>query len=190
MAAGTLLSLVAVGVVLFVFSTTDKRVGVLQVVRDIPAGAQLAAGDVRSVELSTDPSLAVVQSSDIAAVVGRYAKVRIVSGGLLATGLLQAAPLVATGAAVVAVSIPEGELPAGLRERSQVQVVIPPRGDNPAIISVVGRVVGLPSAADSTTGQMSVSVEVAVADAVVVASAETVRLVLLDPGVDPAGVAP
>jgi hypothetical protein len=91
---------------------------------------------------------------------------------------------------VVAVSIPEGELPAGLRERSHVQVVIPPRGDNPAIISVVGRVVGLPAAADSATGQMSVSVEVAVADAVVVASAETVRLVLLDPGVDPAGVAP
>jgi hypothetical protein len=189
MAAGTLLSLVAVGVVLFVFSTTDKRVGVLQVVHDIPAGSQLSASDVRSIELSTDPSLAVVEATDLAVVVGRYAKVRIVTGGLLAGSLLQAAPLVGPGAAVVAVSIPEGELPAGLRERSHVQVIIPPRGDA-AVASVVGRVVGLPAAPDSTTGQMSVSLEVAVADAVVIAGAERVRVVLLDPGVDPAGVAP
>ena len=182
--------MVAVGVVLFVFSTTDKRVAVLQVVRDIPAGSRLSADDVRSVELSTDPSLAVVEATDVATVVGRYAKVRIVSGGLLSAGLLQAAPLVAPGAAVVAVSIPEVELPAGLRERSQVQLIVPPRGDNGAVASVVGRVVGLPVVPDSTTGQMSISVEVAVADAVVVASAETVRVVLLDPGVDLAGGAP
>ena len=190
LAAGTLLALVAVGVVLFVFSTTDKRVAVLQVVRDIPAGSQLSAGDVRSIELSSDPSLAVVEAADVATVVGRYAKVRIVSGGLLATGLLQTAPLVAPGTAVVAVSIPEGELPAGLRERSHVQVIVPPRGDNAAVASVVGRVVGLPVVPDSATGQMSVSLEVAVADAVVIASAETVRVVLLDPGLDPAGDVP
>jgi hypothetical protein len=69
-------------------------------------------------------------------------------------------------------------------------VIVPPRGDNTEVSSVVGRVVGLPAAPDSTTGQMSVSLEVAVADAVVIAGAEKVRLVLLDPGVDPAGVAP
>jgi hypothetical protein len=190
MATGMLLSLVAIGVVLFVFSTTDKRIAVLQVVHDIPAGSQLRADDVRSIELSTDPSLAVVEASDLTAVVGSYAKVRIVSGGLLASALLQAAPLVIPGAAVVAVSIPVGELPAGLRERSQVQVIIPPRGDTVDAVSVVGRIVGLPAAPDQTTGQLSVSIEVAVADAVVIAAAETVRLVLLDPGVDPAGVEP
>ncbi len=188
-ATGTLLSLIAVGVVLFVFSTTDKRVGVLQVVRDIPAGSQLSAADVRSIELSTDPSLAVVKTSEIATIVGRYAKVRIVTGGLLAPGLVQVEPLVTQGAAVVAVSVPAGELPAGLRERSQVQVVFPSSSDNLPAAAVVGRVVGLP-AADSTTGQLSVSLEVAVGDAVVVASADRVRIVLLDPGADPAGGAP
>ncbi len=181
-----MLSLVAVGVVLFVFSTTDKRVAVLQVVRDIPAGSQLSAADVRPIELSTDPSLAVVKASDLAAVVGRYAKVRIVTGGLLATTLLQAAPLVTPGAAVVAVTVPAGELPAGLRERSRVQVVIPPTGDEVPSAPIVGRVVGLPAATDSITGQLSVSLEVAEADAVVVAGAGKVRVVLLDPGVDPA----
>jgi hypothetical protein len=190
MAVGTLLSLVAIGVVLFVFSTTDKRIAVLQVVHDIPAGTQLSAADLRPIELTNDPSLAVIKYTDLSSVVGLYAKVRIVPGGLLALGLLQTAPLVAAGAAVVAVSIPSGELPAGLRERSQVQVVIPATGDKAPPEPVLGRVVGLPVTPDSATGQMSVSLEVAAADAVVVASAERVRVVLLDPGVDPAASAP
>ena len=171
-AIGTLLSLVAVGVVLLVFSTADRRVAVLQVVRDLPAGTQLTTDDVRSIELSSDPSLAVVRSADLASVVGQYTKVRIVTGGLLAAGLLQSAPLVAPGSAVVAVTVPSGELPAGLRERSQVQVVLLPNGGDDAVPPpVVGRVVGLPIAPDSVTGQMSISLEVAAADAVAVAGA-------------------
>ena len=142
---GTLLSLTAVGVVLLVFSTADRRVAVLQVVRDLPAGSQIGADDVRSIELSTDPSLAVVKTTDLASVVGQYTKVRIVTGGLLAPGLLQPQPLVAPGSAVVAVTIPSGELPAGLRERSQVQIVIPAVGDEAQLPPVVGRVVGLPA---------------------------------------------
>ena len=173
-----------------VFSTADRRVAVLQVVRDLPAGAQIGTGDVRSIELSTDPSLAVVQAVDLAGIVGQYTKVRIVSGGLLASGLLQSQPLVTVGSAVVAVTIPSGELPTGLRERSHVQIVIPVVGDQVQVAPVVGRVVGLPAAPDSVTGQMSVSLEVAVADAVTVATATRVRVVLLDPGTDPAGIAP
>jgi hypothetical protein len=182
--------MVAVGVVLLVFSTADKRVAVLQVIHDLPAGAQLGADDVRSIELSTDPSLAVVKAADLASVVGLYTKVRIVTGGLLASGLLQSAALVAPGSAVVAVTIPAGELPAGLRERSQVQIVIPVTGDELASPPVLGRVVGLPDSPDSVTGQLSVSLEVATADAVVVASATRVRVVLLDPGVDLSGTSP
>jgi hypothetical protein len=160
------------------------------VVRDLPAGSQIGADDLRSIELSVDPSLAVVKTVDLASVIGEFTKVRIVGGGLLASGLLQSKPLVAAGSAVVAVTIPSGELPAGLRERSQVQIVIPAVGDEIQVAPVVGRVVGLPAAPDSVTGQMSVSFEVAVADAVTVASATRVRVVLLDPGTDPAGVDP
>jgi hypothetical protein len=189
-AIGTLLSLVAVGVVLLVFSTADKRVAVLQVVRDIPAGTQIAATDVRSIELSTDPSLAVVKAVDIVTVVGQYAKVRIVSGGLLSPALVQASPLVAPGAAVLAVTVPAGELPAGLRERSQVQVVVPPANGAAQLPPIVARVVGIPTAPDSVTGQMSVSLEVAASDSVAIASAANVRIVLLDPGVDPASATP
>ena len=189
-AVGTVLLLVAVGAVLLVFSTADRRVAVLQVVRDLPAGAQIGAADVRTIELSTDPSLAVIKATDIAGVIGQYTKVRIVTGGLLAAGLLQPEALVAPGSAVVAVTIPSGELPAGLRERSQVQIVVPAIGGGTASLPVVGRVVGLPEAPDAVTGQLSISFEVAAADAVVVAGASRVRVVLLDPGVDPSGVAP
>ena len=189
-AVGSLLSLVAVGVVLLVFSTADRRVAVLQVVRDLPAGARLGAADVRSIELSADPSLAVVKATDIATVIGQYTKVRIVTGGLLASGLLQAGSLVAPGSAVVAVTIPAGELPAGLRERSQVEIVIPAASGAALPDAVLGRVVGLPESPDSVTGQLSVSFEVAALDAVVVASATRVRVVLLDPGVDPSGATP
>jgi hypothetical protein len=189
-AVGMLLSTAAVGVVLLVFSTADRRVAVLQVVHDLPAGAQLGAADLRSIELSTDPSLAVVKAIDIATVIGQYTKVRIVTGGLLASGLLQPGALVAPGSAVVAVTIPAGELPSGLRERSQVLIVIPDASDDAPSVSVVGRVVGLPNAPDSVTGQLSVSFEVSAVDAVAVASATRVRVVLLDPGLDLSGTSP
>ena len=189
-AVGTLLSLVAVGVVLLVFSTADKRVAVLQAVHDLPAGVQVTEADFRSIELSTDPSLAVVKASDVASIIGRYTRVRIVSGGLLDTNLLQAAPLVSPGAAVIALTVPSGELPAGLRERSQVQIVIAATGDTEAPTAIVGRVVGVPDKPDAVTGQLSVSLEVAAIDAAAVPSAAKVRVVLLDPGVDPAGTTP
>src|SRR4051794_19913122 len=112
-AVGAVLSMIAVGIMLLVFASADKRVAVLQVVRDLPAGTQLTADDVRSVDLSTDPSLAVVRTVDLPAVIGQYTKVRIVSGGLLATGLLQGRPLVAPGAAVVAGTGPGGGGSAG-----------------------------------------------------------------------------
>jgi len=183
--------MIAVGIVLLVFASADKRVAVLQVVHDLPAGTQLTADDVRSIDVSTDPSLATVRTVDLAAIVGQYAKVRIVSGGLLAAGLLQAQPLVAPGSAVVAVTVPSGELPAGIRERSQVEVVMPSAGsarDAAPVAPVTGRVVGLPAAPDSVTGQMSLSLEVSAIDAVTVANAAAVRIVLIDPGVDAAGV--
>jgi hypothetical protein len=51
-------------------------------------------------------------------------------------------------------------------------------------------VVGLPAAPDSVTGQMSVSIELAAADAITVASVGKVRVVLLEPGLDSAGTSP
>lgn len=187
LAVGALLVLGSVAAVLLAFDSVDRRIAVLQVVGDIPAGEQLSDDDLRIVEVSDDPTLSMVAASDLGLVVGTYAKVRIVGGALLAQPMLQAEPLVTPGSSVLAVSVLPGELPAGLRERSQVLVVMPPQSPtDPLVEPVRARVVGLPSAPDQVTGSVSVSLEVPVADAVSVANSSTVRIVLLDPGADPA----
>lgn len=187
-AIGVLLATVSVAAMLLVFSTLDKREPVLQLVRDVPAGDQLVGSDFRVLEVSADPSLETVRSSELASIVGQYAKVRMISGSLLARPMLQAGPLVAPGMAVVALTVPSGELPVGLRERSQVQVVFPAdTGDLVVVAPVTGRVVGLPSVPDSVSGQLSLSIELSAADAATVAgAADKARIVLLDPGTDAA----
>lgn len=190
-AAGILISLAAIAAILLIFATLDKRVAVLQITRDVPAGTQLSAADLRTIEVSADSSLEVVPAADLDAIVGRYAKVRMVAGTLLAAPSLQAGPLVSPGSSVVAITVAAGELPVGLRERSQLQLVFP-LADGAATGSVpgepiLGRAVGLPTAPDSVTGSLSLSVEVAAADGPRLAAAKQVRVVLLEPGLDPAG---
>ncbi len=197
-ALGVLLAVVSVGAILLVFSTVDRRVPVLQLVRDVPAGDVLVADDLRVVEVSSDPTLQVVAADLLPAMVGRYAKVRLVAGSLLTLPALQSRPLVADGAAIVAVLVSPGELPAGLRERSHVRIVLPDLDVASAAgvpstggvvappRSVDGRVVGLPAQPDAVTGSVSVSIELSEADAVLLASAAGGRIVLLDPAADPA----
>jgi hypothetical protein len=173
---------VAVGVLLNVaiYRGLDDKSPVLELNRDVPAGRQITVDDFRTVEIGSDGTFRSVPSGDLNVVVGSYAKVRLIAGTLLAREALQAGPLVAAGASVVAVTVPAGEVPVGLRERSRVNVVMV-ASDRTTTSSVDGLVVGLPAAAGSS-GQVSVSIELAARDAGVVAAADKVRLVLLDPG--------
>ena len=179
LALGALIVAIGVLINLAIYRSVDDKSPVLQLNRDVPAGQQISADDFRTVEIGADGAFRSVPSSDLNAVVGSYAKVRLIAGTLLAHEALQAGPLVAPGASVVAVTVPAGEVPIGLRERSRVSVVIVASDRTSA--SVNGTVVGLPSQAGSS-GQVSVSIELAAGDAGAVAAAEKVRLVLLDPG--------
>ncbi len=179
LALGALVVAIGVLINLAIYRSVDDKSPVLQLNRDVPAGQQISADDFRTVEIGADGAFRSVPSSDLNAVVGSYAKVRLIAGTLLAREALQAGPLVAPGASVVAVTVPAGEVPIGLRERSRVSVVIVASDRTSA--SVNGTVVGLPSQAGSS-GQVSVSIELAAGDAGAVAAAEKVRLVLLDPG--------
>ena len=178
LALGALIVAIGVLINLAIYRSVDDKSPVLQLNRDVPAGQQISADDFRTVEIGADGAFRSVPSSDLNAVVGSYAKVRLIAGTLLAREALQAGPLVAPGASVVAVTVPAGEVPIGLRERSRVSVVIVASDRTSA--SVNGTVVGLPSQAGSS-GQVSVSIELAAGDAGAVAAAEKVRLVLLDP---------
>jgi SAF domain len=189
-AAGVALGAVAVAGNVLVYSSLDDRQAVLQVVRDIPAGTQISAADLRPVAVAVDASVRTVPADLLDATAGRYARVRLVAGSLLVHEALQDEPLVARDAAVVAVQVPSGQVPTGTRERSRVELVLP-RDDNvddTEPVVVTGRLVGLPTEPESVTGLVSLSVEVAIADVPSVAGAESVGIALLGPGTDPAEV--
>ena len=85
--------------------------------------------DVRPIEVDADDTLRAVGADRVSTIVGQYAKVRLVAGSLVVAEALQSTPLVSAGSAIVAIQVPEGALPIGLRERSQVQLVVPAAGD-------------------------------------------------------------
>jgi SAF domain len=186
MAAGVALGAVAIALNLVVYTGLDRRAPVVQVVRDVPAGELISAADLRTVDVDVDDSVPVVRTTSD--VVGHYAAVRLVAGSLVTAASLRPAPLVTPGAAVVGIRVPEGALPAGLRERVPVQLVVPPDPSTADGLprTVTGRVVGLPTTSESALGTVSLSVEVPADRAAVVAAADDVRVVLVEPTPDPA----
>ena len=182
-ALGVALAAVAIGGNLYVYSALDDDEPVVQVVRDVPAGEQITAGMLRTVDADVDPTVDIVPGDRLDSLVGSYAKVRLVAGSLVTSAALQSGPLVTAGNAVVAVRTAEGTLPIGIRERVRVVLVVP--GDA-APLTIEGRVVGLPRPTDSALGVESLSVEVDAADAASIAAADDVRIVLVEPRDDPA----
>lgn len=182
LAIGLALGAVAIGGNVLAYTSLDDGEPVVQAVRDIPAGEQLTRDAFRSVEVELDDDVNAVPADQLDSLLGTYAKVRIVSGSLLVAQAVQADPLVGDGRAVVAVVVPPGELPTGLRERVPVQVVVPPRTatDETAVVDAV--TVGLPTDTASALGERSLSIEVDLADAPTIAAADRVRVVLVEPG--------
>ena len=187
-AAGVLLAALAIGGNTYLYATLDDSEPVVQVVQDVPAGERLTGDMLRTVDVDADPTVNLVPGSQLDALVGTHAKVRLVAGSLVTAESVQPGPLVGDGNAVVAIQINEGALPIGLRERVPVTLVIPSIADQDASdpATVPGRVVGLPRPTDSALGVESLSVEVSVAHAATVAAADDVRVVLMEPGADAA----
>lgn len=184
-AAGAAIAAVAVAVNVLIYMAVDDSIEVLQVVRDVRAGEQISAGDVRAVAVDVDPTVPVMPAGDADLVVGKYARVHLASGSLVAEQLVQADPLVTPGSAVVAIAVTPAGIPNGLRERSRVELVISGPSSDGAALVIGGRVVARGAEADTISGRFPLSVEVAAGDAAAVAAADDVRVVLLEPGTDP-----
>ncbi len=182
-ALGVLLAAIAIGGNLFVYAGIDSSEPAIQVVRDVPAGEQLTAEMLRTVDVDADSTVNLVAGERLDSLVGTYARVRLVSGSLLTAEALQPGPLVSAGSSVVAIQVADGTLPIGVRERVAITLVIP--GDT-GPTSIDARVVGLPVATSSVLGVESLSVEVDADDAATVAAADDVRVVLVEPTDDPA----
>ena len=190
-AVGLALGALAIAVNLLVYANLNDSESVVQVVQDVPAGEQLEASMLRTVEADLDSSVNVVAGSDLAGLIGTLARVRLVSGSLVTPQSVQTQPLISAGKAVVAIQVTDGSIPVGLRERVPVELVVPARdavGDASAPSVVAGRVVGLPAETSNALGTLSVSVEVAADDAASIAAADDVRIVLAEPSIDQAVV--
>jgi hypothetical protein len=186
LAAGAFLAAVAIGGNVLIYSSLNDTTEVLQVVRNVRAGELLTRADLRVVEVDLDPSVPAATADEIDLVADQYARVYLASGSLVFGQLVQPMPLVSAGASVVAVEIRPTRVPAGLRERSRVMIVVVPRNSDQDTFVTTGRVVSRGDQADTVTGVFGLSVEVPEADAAVVAAGDDVRVVVLDPGPDPA----
>lgn len=184
-ALGVLLAAIAIGGNAFLYASLDEKDPAVQVVRDVPAGEQLTSDMLRTVEVDADSTVNLVAGDQLDSLVGSYAKVRLVSGSLVTAEALQSTPLVSAGSSVVAIQVGEGTLPIGVRERAAIVLVIPGEAGP---TSIDARVVGLPVATSSALGVESLSVEVGASDAATVASADDVRVVLVEPSDDPAAL--
>ena len=154
------------------------------------AGEQITADMLRTTDVDADSTVNLVPGDGLDGLIGRYAKVRLVSGSLITANALQDGPLVRPGSAVVAIQVAEGTLPIGLRERVPVLLVVGSSTAEGTPTTVTGRVVGLPVATTSALGVESLSIEVDLTDAPRIAAADDVRVVLVEPIEDPATAAP
>ncbi len=188
LAAGLALGAAAIGANVLVYASLNSSEPVVQVVRDVPAGEQITADMLRTVDADVDSTVNTIGGADMQSLIGQYAKVRLVAGSLVVYPAIQSQPLLSAGNAVVAIEVKAAELPVGLRERVPVLLVIPPiAGDDSGLPTTIdGRVVGLPVASESGLGTQSVSIEVEASLVASVAAADEVRIVLLVPSTDPA----
>lgn len=178
-AAGIALGAAAIGGNLLVYSSLNDTTTVVQAVDNIPAGAQVTVDMLRTVDVDVDPSVPTIGGDELSALIGQYAKVRIVSGQLVVGLAFQPEPIVDPGKAIVAIEVDADLVPTDVRERSALQLVIlDPDG---APITAFGEATEVPTESVAGTGTVSLSVEVDADVAPRVASADVVRLVLLPP---------
>ncbi len=181
-AAGVALGAVAIGGNVLVYSSLDDTTSVVQAVDNIPAGTQVTADMFRTVDVDVDASVPTVDGDQLTALIGQYARVRIVSGQLVVGLAFQPEPLVTPGMAIVAIEVDADLMPTNVRDRSDLQLVV--LDDDGVPQTIPGRAMEVPVESVSGSGSVSLSVEVDLAQSPAVATAEVVRVVLLPPSPD------
>ena len=183
-AAGVALGAAAIGGNVLVYSSLDDTTTAVQAIDNIPAGAQVTADMFRTVDVDVDSSVPTIGGEQLPALIGQYAKVRIVSGQLVVGLAFQPEPLVEVGKAIVAIEVDADLMPTGVRERSTLQLVVVGPDDLPSTIPA--RATEVPVDSVGGSGSVSLSVEVDLTQSPTVATADVVRVVLLPPSADTA----
>ena len=185
-AVGVLVTVVfALGAVLWHLSTVDK-VPALAAASRIERGEVIDTSDVRVVYVSSDNTLARLDSSELSRVVGRVALVELAEGTLLTQSVVAEAAALGAGEGVVGLSLDPGAYPArGLAPGDRVNVVrtadVADRDAEPRVIAHNATVYAVE---DLSSDRLLVSILAGAEDAEAVAAsagAGGLRLMLVAP---------
>ncbi len=122
--AGVLLVVLCVGGAVWWTTSTQDRVPVLALALAVPLGHVLTPADLRSIEVSAAPGVALIPADRAASVLGRPMAISLGAGTLLTQDVVGAAVLPAVGRAVVAVVVKPGQAPPELAAGAPVAVVV------------------------------------------------------------------
>lgn len=149
--AGIALAMVGALTAVWLVAAAGQRSGVVVLARDVAYGATLTAQDLAVADVSLDPSVAAIPSSDVKSLVGQVAAVRLVAGSVLAPSQVTAAGPPGPGEVVVPLSLDHDRVPAGgLLPGDRLLVVdtppeqADPPSTDPAVFETIVARVGVP----------------------------------------------
>lgn len=193
--------LIAAGLVLILFSglgfywlyrTSDDRIDVVTVSRNVEMGQTVTDSDVVSTQVAVEPGVRVVRWSERAQVIGKVATARLMKGSLLNPDTVSARPIPGPGKKLLGVAVKPGNWPEGqLRPGDQITIIstgapaATPGGAAQQAQSTPRQIdaVLIDLKASPSTGTTTLIVEVAAADATTLAgyAAGTVSVILDGP---------
>jgi hypothetical protein len=187
-----MLVLAAIVAALALYTRLGHRTEVLAVGNTVLAGEVITDADLRVVSIATDDDIPTVAASERAAVVGQYARVRLVAGSLLVREGIQAEPLVDPSRVLMSVEVPAGRVPIGLREQSRLVLVVTPAratGTEPVapvlveatVAAVPANLVEVVQGSGGPGALVALSVEVPADAVTAIGTADAISVGVLDP---------
>lgn len=170
------------------YRSAGERKPYLVLVNDVPVGQRLTDADVRVAEIATDVGVNAVPARDRAAVVGQVVRNPLTKGQLLTTDALARESVVPEGKAVVALSVPEGVVPGGVRSGDRIWLIVRNSDDPGAVAGAVDATLYDLATSQSAAGFITITalVDVGRVNTVsVAASSERVSVVWVDPTAPP-----
>ena len=152
----------------FAWTATTNTQSVLATRVAVERGAVIAADDVMTVQVSTDPALRPVLASEASTVVGQRAATDIAAGTLVTLEQVSDTVLPAAGMSIVGVGLPASQMPGEpLLVGDRVRVVATPGQSGEVIageqVTIAATVVGV--RVNNENGQNVISVQVPEQDA-------------------------
>jgi len=123
---GALLVLACAAAFLVVSLNSGSKQSVLALARPVVVGQVLTTGDLKEVAVAVDPSVSVVDASEVAGVVGKTMSESLPAGALLTLDAVNGTGVPAAGQALAALSLKAGQFPPEVSPGSHVAVVFVP----------------------------------------------------------------